>query len=356
LVKLSILIRAAAIAGPALFACARPAPAEVCTSGNLNPVPFVATPYAPATNATPTAQTLQNRPVNSDVQMDLAAAFAAAGTDFRTKLCGLNGIFIDPSGCTDPSPGNTYDPATCNLSGALITGSSWGLRTYSPNPSPGERYIGLSLGLWNNNNPSLPKKYRWSCFLPQKVCAPPFSSFLAAFLDIVIHMASPNSGNGLFSVSVTPPTIAANPAMSVLAVLAHEFGHVYWFDSFVPSPGGSFANSFCGGIFYPSANWERSPVGFPPPLPNAGRFIFFGDTSLYSGSHVPGLPGTLHSIYSGGKWASALAAFSPVEDFVETFELSVLRRGGLAGLQINFASIVPVAKGSWLDWKLSCFP
>jgi hypothetical protein len=168
-------------------------------------------------------------------------------------------------------------------------------------------------------------------------------------------VSSPNSGHGLFSVSVTPSTVAANPAMSVLAVLAHEFGHVYWFDSFVPTPGGSFANTFCGGIFYRDGNWKGSPVSFPPPLPSADRFVFFGDTSPYSGSRVPGLPGTLHSIYGGGNWASVLAAFSPVEDFVETFQLSVLKRGGLAGLRINSASIIPVSTGSWLDWKLSCF-
>src|SRR6516165_10774834 len=191
--KVSILIRAAAIAGAALIACARPAPAQVCTGGNLNPVPFIVTPYAPATNTTPTVQTLQNRPVNSDVQSDLAKAFAAASPDFQYKLCGLDGIFIDPSGCQDPGSGNTYDPTTCSLSGALISGYSWGLRTYPPNPSPKKRYIGLSLGLWNNNNPSLPGQHRWSCSAPQRVCAPPFSLFYAAVLDAIVNMASPNS-------------------------------------------------------------------------------------------------------------------------------------------------------------------
>jgi hypothetical protein len=184
-----------------------------------------------------------------------------------------------------------------------------------------------------------------------------FSLFYAAVLDAIVNMASPNSGHGSFSVTVTPNSFAVNPAMSVLAVLAHEFGHVYWFDSFVPNAGGSFANNFCGGIFYPSANWQRNAVGVP--FSNGNRFVFFGDTPSYSGSHVPRLPGTLHSIYSSGNWASALAAFSPVEDFVETFELSVLMTAnagaGLAGLQINSDSIVPVSKGSWLDWKRGCF-
>jgi len=142
--------------------------------------------------------------------------------------------------------------------------------------------------------------------------------------------------------------------MSVLAVLAHEFGHVYWFDAFVTPAGGSFANSsFCGGIFYPGGNWGKIQVG----VPNSGghRFVFFGDTLSYPGSYVPGLPNTLHSIYSGGNWASALAAFSPDEDFVETFELRVLLKAGLTGLQISTDSIVPVPPGSWLAWKIGCF-
>ena len=355
--QLSILIRAAAIAGAALFACGRPAPAQVCTNGNLNSVPFVATPFAPATNTTP--QPDQTRPVNSDVQTDLAAAFAAASPDFQYKLCGLDGIFIDPSGCTDAGPTHSYDPTTCNFNGALITGYSWGLRTYPPNPYPKKRYIGLSLGLWNNKNSSLPPKHQWSCSASQKACAPSFQLFYEAVLDAVVNMASPNSSHGLFSVSVTPPSFAENPAMSVLAVLAHEFGHVYWFDSFVPTPGGSFVNNFCGGIFYPSANWQSNAVGVP--FSNGSRFLFFGDTLSYAGSHVPRLPLTLHSISSSGNWASVLAAFSPVEDFVETFELAVLMNAnantfaGLAGIQINLDPIVPAPEGSWLDWKIGCF-
>lgn len=347
--KPSMLIHAAAIAGPTLFAFVPAAPAQVCTSGNLNPVPFVATPYAPATNATPTAQ---DRPLNNDVQTDLANAFAAARSDFQYKLCGLDGIFIDPSGCTDPGSGNTYDPTTCNNNGALITDSSWGLRIYPLNPASGKRYIGLSLGLWNNNN-ALTPNYNWQC-QPFHVCAPPFSLFYKAFVDTVAHLPAPNSPHGSLSVTVVPNSFAANPAMSVLALLAHEFGHVYWFDSFVPNAGGPFVNNFCwGGNFYPSGSWAGSPISLP--FLNDGRFVFFGDTLPYSGSEVPGLPGTLHNIHSSGYWASVLAAFSPTEDFVEAFELSVLRKAGLTRLQINSDSILPISHGSWLDWKLACF-
>jgi hypothetical protein len=37
----------------------------------------------------------------------------------------------------------------------------------------------------------------------------------------------------------------------------------------------------------------------------------------------------LHRIYTNRRWASALAAYSPDEDYVETFELLVLMKAGL---------------------------
>src|SRR5689334_8077315 len=45
----------------------------------------------------------------------------------------------------------------------------------------GLRYIGLSLGLWNYKNASLPRKYRWSCFLPKKYAPRRSAYFLPLF-------------------------------------------------------------------------------------------------------------------------------------------------------------------------------
>jgi hypothetical protein len=72
-------------------------------------------------------------------------------------------------------------------------------------------------------------------------------------------------------------------------------------------------------------------VDVPP-----GRWVPFGYIARPSVPYVAQLPGllgsgsygsareNLHRIYSSGRWASTLAAFSPDEDFVETFELFVL--------------------------------
>jgi len=147
--------------------------------------------------------------------------------------------------------------------------------------------------------------------------------------------------------------------MTVLAVLAHEVGHVFWYDAFVikpdgsPNPGGpADFTKFCSGTFY-------EPVGvglqgswlLPPGLPDY-RWVSFGQPRNYhkaddvdmtklgfdlnngARGKFPEAGDLLHGTYSGqlpngtnvqnGRWASALAAFSTDEDFVETFQLFVL--------------------------------
>jgi hypothetical protein len=375
--RLSALILIAGIGALALFACAPTAPvgggkiAAVCVGGALQPVPFVKLPYDPTSNTAPTSDDLTLHPVNPVVQTDLATAFATVPS-FQTQLCSLNGVFIDPSGCADPGPGNTYDPTTCNLQGKEVADHSWGLRIYNTGsgPNPGPRYIGISLGLWNNG-----------CRAPQpKACAPPFESFktlhVLALLDRTAEKGS-NPHNSWSkksppSHSVVPPTFAASSANTVLAVLAHEYGHVYWFDNFVQPPGSSqITNTFCNAGFYPSGTWGRGPVGVPKNR-SGNRWADFGDISPAADPDVQGLPNqidnggypavapALHRIHSKRQWASTLAAFSLDEDFVETFELSVLSKAGLQKLTFKIDGhsdvVFPAAAGSGLAAKLSCFP
>jgi hypothetical protein len=71
----------------------------------------------------------------------------------------------------------------------------------------------------------------------------------------------------------------------------------------------------------------------------------------------------LHRIYSDGRWASALAAFSPDEDYVETFELFVLMNAGLRQIAITTYGrrrysdniVREVAVAPPLQTKLQCF-
>jgi hypothetical protein len=344
----------------------------------LNPVPFVVQSYDPTTNTIPTADS--DHPVNQNLvfEKDLAAAVAAATAvpGLQDQLCDLAGIFLDPRNCQDPGHGNPYDPTTCKLGGKEIADNSWGIRTYLQNPK-GKKYIGISLGLWNNG-----------CQAPTPtVCAPTFESFktlhILALLDRTAEKGSnPHnnwSKNSPPSHSVSPSSVAMSPAIAVLAVLAHEYGHALWFDKFVvdangnPDPGGHFSNQFfCSGNFYPGGLWGGALVDVPRDA-NNNRWLGFGDISPNANGDVRGLPDqidsggypgiadALHRIHSSRQWATLLAAYSPDEDFVETFELSVLRDIGLQILKFKIHGkpdvvVFPPTAGSSLAMKLSCFP
>jgi hypothetical protein len=314
------------------FACVPPSPptppmAQVCDNGVLNPVPFLKAPFYPQEpyNQVPEAD---SAPINPDIQSDLTAAFQAAPPFFKAQLCNLRGIYINPTGCTG------YDPSTCgNLSDADIAENSWGFRVRSPSR---EGYIAISLGLWKNN----------ACQSVRKVCAVPFQTYETRRLLALLNVTADKdlrtlSADGhrprlnLPSYEVSPGV----PALSVLSALAHEYGHILWWNTFVEPGAKQVSNTanFCNSSFYPSGSWQGTPVDIPK-----DRFIHFGEIRLQpKNSDVLRLERflrsedysqafeVLHRIYSDGRWASALAAFSPDEDFVETFELFVLINAGM---------------------------
>jgi hypothetical protein len=299
--------------------------AQVCTDGVLNPVPFLKLPFQPREpfDQRPEAD---SAPVNPDIQSDLTAAFQAAPQFFKTQLCNLRGVYIDPTGCTG------HDPSTCgSLSDADIADYSWGFRNTAK-----EGFIAISLGLWRNN----------PCEATKKVCAPSFQIYetrrLLALLDRTAEKElRPLSTEGRRRRLTLPAYEVSSgvPALSVLAALAHEYGHVLWWQTFVPQPRTElFDNTaFCNSNFYPSGAWQGTPVTLPP-----HHWLGFGEIRLQpANSDVLRLRRflqsadyseafeVLHRIYSNGQWASALAAFSPDEDHVETFELFVLMNAGL---------------------------
>jgi hypothetical protein len=342
LIKLSALIVTAGIITLVLSACpplphTPPPPptlaAQVCDAkGNLNNVPFLAGSLTPEPPFDQTPQP-DSAGVNPEIESDLTAGFNAAPQFFKDQLCKLNGIFINRAGCS----GN--EPNTCNLSDRDVVNNSWGFRKY---PS-GERYIAISLGLWNFK----------PCQAPRSVCAPPLQDYETRLNQALLQTLSPVVVSTQFGAS--PNTVA----MTVLATLAHEYGHIYWFDSFVidpntgaPNPGGpAVITRFCDGGFYPLGSWPF-PVDLPP-----GRWLSFGEIlnqaplssdvlqlpGLLSPDHLSKAAARLHKIYSNGRWASTLAAFSPHEEFVETFELFVLRNANppLQSLKVRISNLAP---------------
>jgi len=311
------------------FACAPTPPpppmAQVCADGVLNPVPFLKVPFYPKEpfDQRPEAD---SAPVNPDIQSDLAAAFQAAPPFFKAQLCNLHGIYIDPTGCSG------YDPSSCgSLSDTDIADNSWGFRSTAK-----EGFIAISLGLWKNN----------PCEGAKKVCAAPLQTYETRRLLALLDRTAEKDLRSLSAEGRRPrltlPSYGISPdapALSVLAALAHEFGHVWWWQTFVPQPRiESFDNTaFCNGNFYPSGSWQGTLVTLPP-----HHWLGFGEIRLQPpDSDVLRLQHflrsadygqafeVLHRIYTNGRWASALAAYSPDEDYVETFELLVLMKAGL---------------------------
>jgi hypothetical protein len=245
---------------------------------------------------------------------DVMAAYNAAPSFFKQELCGLDGVFIVQNSCA---------PTGCTL--ADVVDYSWGFREHPPQNlqnQPAKRYIAISQQLWQGGQ--LPKLQTYET---QRL------RYLLHWPPAYVFPLYPP----VFS-NVVPDT----QTMSVLAALAHEFGHVYWWDVFVPTPGGRITSEFNG--FY-TKSWQN-----PPQIPDE-RWLNFGDVSnnyhlsddinltsllhgiLNGGEYYMAVGDILHGIYSGqwngnnadnGRWASALASFSTDEDFVETFQLSVL--------------------------------
>jgi hypothetical protein len=333
-----------------LFACATPTPphagvaaapirgAAVCSPTTfmnnvvyLAQTPAFSLPGSGFANQPPIDTT---QPMNNaNIMQDLTQGFNAAPDFFKNQLCSLTKIYIDRTGCS------SYDPSSCTTAPADIL---WGFRAFNSTGNSAGEFIGTWLGLWQQG---------------QQGHAPVLSQYEKVRIQNLLNWKSAN-----------PPAVnSANPdtsAMTTLAVLAHELGHIFWYDAFVikangdPNPGGlvpDFSQFCTPGTFYTptsGGSW------LAPPTVSFTRWVSFGDPRNYhktddvdmtklvadlnkQNRNYPEVGDLLHGIYSGvqldktnadnGRWASALAAFSTDEDFVETFQLFVLMHAQTQG-------------------------
>jgi hypothetical protein len=313
-------------------------------------------------------------PISQLIQDDLTQAFNAAPPFFKDDLCKLDVIYIDPTGCTN------LDPTTCFTSegdlgrDADAISHSWGFRSYSDSGTSKGRFIGTSLGLWRTNGR-----------------APQFDEYQTKRIQALLYKLSTNAATDQH-----PPKHHRSPGhpvldthiTSILAALAHEFGHVHWYDTFVATPGGpaktDTSTGFCFGTFY-SNSWTSNNVTAPD-----GRWLSFSDIRYQQQHKSPGMDVNdlrtllnqgngqnqrpfrlagdfLGRLHESKEWASSLAAFSPDEDFVETFQLFVLLWAdpGLSSPITITGTGMPASKdydtpGTWaiqptLRTKMSCF-
>ena len=333
--------------GLSLFACATPPAspraggvaalrmqvAEVCSLptflSKLHYLAQTSPPFSLPSSGFQKAPPIDPAPVNNaNIMQDLTAAFNTAPDFFRNQLCNLTGVYIDRTGCT------SYDPSSCT--GPDPSDRLWGFRAFDSSGNSAGEFTGTWLGLWQKG---------------VQGHAPVLSRFETRRLQALLNWSKPGDKPPAHEL-VQPDTVA----MTVLAVLAHEAGHVFWYDVFVikpdgsPNPGGpADFNQFCSGTFYQPVGVGQQGSWLLPPTVSDERWVSFGLPRNYHKAddvdmtklgfdldhgRFPDAGDLLHGIYSGqlpdgtnvqnGRWASALAAFSTDEDFVETFQLFVL--------------------------------
>jgi hypothetical protein len=246
----------------------------------------------------------------------IVAAYEAAPPFFQAALCRLDHIYID----TDTK--NPKKP------------SVWGMRerlNLDSNNQP-RTHIGIAKGLLAD----LARQAR------------PYSAYenqLASALLAPSPMLPMKAGSVLsFSAAADQRKPPQTAAMAVLAILAHEMGHIVWWEKNV------------GAGDFPTLSWTGKGVqhgfhdfGVEDPQNPPQRRPVKSDVQYdlhYLGSAKAAQD--LQTIYSG-EWASLFATVAADEDFVETYKLVVLtdpaggaNREAVTALKVT----IPGAKGA----------
>jgi hypothetical protein len=289
-------------------------------SGTFNPLPSGLPSLSPA----------------SPIYQDLFDAFNAAPKEFQDQLCGqgsapgLDGLYIDQR-----------TVACGNFSSCLVS-NSWGFRDPT-NAGSLKRYIGLSVSLWRS--------------LTQPRSAPVYSAYESDLLAQVIQarqkvegatiapgqwgsmtVAEPYFSKATSNAS-TPPVEINTSATTVLAALAHEFGHILWYDSLRSDPNGIYnPKNFCintgtgffdnawSSVTQPGARW----VDFATNQDQPKGLLPHDVITALSNSNPSTAADYLNKLYANDStsasslWPSLFAALSPQEDFAETYKIYIL--------------------------------
>jgi hypothetical protein len=335
------------------------------------------------------SQNAFNPTISSNMTNDLTNAFNAAPTRVQGYLCALTAVFINPSDCEQGS--FTAQQYSCvSASGTLDPGEeftgAWGFRSHQSSSSDyRSTYIAISAALWDQGASAWPiSVYEGSILecLVQNIGAPGWaSSSTASGSSGSASAACPTSPSrrrrGLRSASSSstanvPVIIAgsevilpANPnpnntdssTMTVLAALAHELGHVRWAIVNVSQAGQGYnfaALQSCGANpinFFQGWNYQR-----PTQLEAPNRWRAFASQNNEEGGitdhlNAPRLSDfqnsanpnvLLYELYQADQnnqpsqpWASFFGAYSPEEDFVETYVLYALLDNKFANSNYN---------------------
>jgi hypothetical protein len=316
-------------------------PAATCPPFDVSTVKVLASNYFPYPAASgsgysPPGSNLQTgASLSTQMQADISAAFANAPTSVQNDICALSGIFIDTSVCQ----GGTINPCTPTSSGYF----SWAYRSWnSSNSDLGSMYIAIPASLWPTAN----------------TYAIGFSSYYQAIIQYFAQ-----DSNSIWGRAYTLPTVSAvtyNNATtnwpSVLAVIAHEIGHLK-LNYTIHQKGHYGGNnldltslkkcSLNNTDFFAGWAYTGNPKKIIPKdywRQFAHQEDEYGDTQIdhvnppylsdftYDPSNPQDPNPLLYTLYSDSSqpWASFWGAWSPDEDFVETYVLNALKANVLS--------------------------
>lgn len=281
--------------------------AAVCPDGTpfLNHVQLIANGYDPSGNVIVPPPPGIGTPISGTIYAPaLQSTFALASQAFQSRLCKLSGIYVN-------------GPTNCATLAACIE-NSWGYRATSTLGT----YVAISAGLWSQPCPGS-TAYVFHCFE---------TDLLNALLQV-----NPSNPQGPKHSGANPE--ADNFDMTLLASLAHEVGHVRWYEVLNPNHAGTpnyDPNAFCvspttKGFF--THSWKKA-VNVPPiwrpfdqvaPDPHAGGPDDATILSYARSGNLRDAAPLLDQLYQKAQpWPSFFASLSPDEDFVETYKFYVL--------------------------------
>ena len=277
-------------------------------------------PNVPAGQYRP-PQTIPDYVLRDEIKQDLSDAFTNAPLFFRQHLCDLDGIYISTAGCTG-------DANNCALpSNGAVFGASWGFRSHYQNAADvGNEYIAISAGLW-----------------PADGTGHSHALLFQVFENALLQNLAPWGGFGVLT-----PSDPNTSWITILAALAHEFGHVYWADMNISPPDGNNPppgtydfgrlQSCSTGDFFGYWDYHNSRQ-----LQSSGRWRGFNDRGNAAGVRLDheflpllaqfddqGLTSDekndlLLLLYQPHQpWPSYFGSVSPEEQFVETYVFHVL--------------------------------
>jgi hypothetical protein len=163
---------------------------------------------------------------NPNITNDLNNAFNMAPPLVQMHLCQLNAIYINPNDCANSNP---YYCATS--SGTLGSGEAfngaWGFRSRVRNQNDyGFTYVSISAALWYQGQSA------W-----------PLDTYENSVLEYLVQAIGAPAWNGLPTLgpaNLNSSDNSVSSAMTVLAALAHELGHVRWAILGAHTPGDPF--------------------------------------------------------------------------------------------------------------------